>query len=161
MAGLTPEDFTEEEIGRLTEIAKVPEKFLNLSVFERRQFVADWVCAFPERHKQEAWLISETTNGKEVLAESIGENACGTAACVAGWTTLFAGYVPEMVSFDEFVGASARECSNGTYIERIGYKAAELLGLYGGARADLFQAYNSKATIRRIVAELNEGNIDH
>jgi hypothetical protein len=151
MAGPNAEDFTEEERANLREIARSSEKFLGLSVFERRQFVADWVCAFPERHNQNRWFTSGKADLNEIRTQSIEANECGTAACVAGWTVLFAD------KLDTLCYSGIEGDFEPLDISSIPENAAGLLGLNISQASWLFDYINSRDKIRTIVADINNG----
>lgn len=89
--------------------------FLDLDFVGRRAAVIDHVLAHPESHDQGVW-ITQTP-------------ACGTTACLAGWTCRLAGDMlhvlpPEQAESDEFDYVLV----DGV-VRTIPERAAELLGL--------------------------------
>jgi hypothetical protein len=164
--------YTRDELKR---IAASPYDFMQLSVEERRNFVLAWITEFPEKHDQALWgeaNITKFTRPNEELS-------CGTAACVAGWASLFAGAYPLFTKYtfskgtqfigplnedtlreDELAGwelVVVPEGGNVVSERHVENFAAEVLGLDMLDANTLFDAENSRERIVTYIGRLNTG----
>jgi hypothetical protein len=152
--GKPKEDYTEEEIGYMHEVAINPDKFNAMSVFEKREFLIDWVHAFPENHNQGTWFctkrggprysISGVPAFTEEERQEFTTNSCGTAACVAGWAVVFSGQ-----------SGSSLDYPNAD--PNIPDTARVILGLSHNEGAVLFNGSNSREDLKDYVEKLNAG----
>jgi hypothetical protein len=151
MAGKPKEDYTEEEIGYMREVALSPEKFNAMSVFEKREFLIDYIHAFPEKHNQRKWITGDAETDT-----FYGDTTCGTAACLAGWAALFSGAKP-VVEYSDRHGYSYVRSNDGDGAKGVKPLAEEILDLNHEESYVLFHANNSREQIREFINNLNEG----
>jgi len=84
---------------------------------------------------------------------------CGTTACMAGWTTLLDGWVPELYRAGEHGdigsgGWTADDCTKGKEKRDIDMLARELLGLTGAEASRLFYCSDDLSELYEHVAQI-------
>lgn len=156
-----------------------PAQFLALSPLDRERAVVDFVTVHPEKHDQWTWVSffpdrvaaegednpewfvgAEDTAGYFLLETPRPDRtlSCGTAACVAGWVTTFAGDTltaspGELDGYsDGHVAVSAVTPAGRSSHETIGQRARDLLGYLGPTPPHLFTGSNTLAELRGLTA---------
>lgn len=154
-----------------------PAQFLALSPLDRERAVVDFVTVHPEKHDQWTWVSffpddvaaegednpewfvgAETTAGYFLLETPRPDRtlSCGTAACVAGWVTTFAGDTltasPDELDNSDSVHVVAVTPAGRSSYETIGERARDLLGYPGPNQPDLFTGSNALAELRGLTA---------
>lgn len=99
--------------------------------------VLDHIDAHPEQWQQDLY---------------IGKTECGTVACFAGWTVLLSGGVPHHWS-GRSDDVTAEVIFDGNE-ESVSYRAQLLLGADRWVREDLFDVYNTREDLGRLVEEI-------